>query len=95
MKLLADQAKAIQTRVEVSERIYQAKMSFEPLIGRIYHLYERENGTDLLSLIGPREWGRSKPFALFIASMKLLADHTWEILEEGERNIKDVTSEAE
>jgi hypothetical protein len=95
MKLLAEQAKAIQTRVEVSERIYQAKMSFEPLIGRTYHLYEREDGTDLLSLIGPKEWGRSKPFNQFIATIKLLADHTWEILEEGTRNTKDVSSEVE
>ena len=84
MRLLAEQAKAIQKRVEVSERIYQAKMSFEPLISKTYHLYEREDGTDLLSLIGPKEWGRSKPFKHFIASVKLLADHTWEVLEKGE-----------
>ena len=38
-------------------------MSFEPLIGKIYHLYEREDGSDLLSLIAPNEWGRSKPFS--------------------------------
>lgn len=80
MQLLAEQAKAIQERVEVSERIYMAKMSFEPLIGKTYHLYEREDGTDLLSLIGPKEWGRSKPFKQFISSVKLLADHTWEVL---------------
>ena len=84
MKLLAEQANAIKKRVEVSERIYQAKMSFEPLIGKTYHLYEREDGSDLLSLIAPNEWGRSKPFSKFIASVKLLADHTWEVTEKGE-----------
>ena len=78
MRLLAEQVKTIQQRVEVSERIYMAKMSFEPLIGKTYH---REDGTDLLSLIGPKEWGRSKPFKKFISSVKLLADHTWEVLE--------------
>lgn len=83
MKLLADQANAIKKRVEVSERIYQAKMSFEPLIGKIYYLYEREDGNDLLSLIAPEEWGRSKPFSNFVAEVKLLADHTWEILRKG------------
>ena len=82
MKLLADQANAIKKRVEVSERIYSAKMSFEPLIGKTYHLYERKDGTDLLSLVAPNEWGRSKPFSKFITSVKLLADHTWEILKE-------------
>lgn len=80
MQLLAAQAKAIQKRVEVSERIYQAKMSFEPLIGKTYHLYQKEDGTDLLSLIAPNEWGRSKPFKHFEASVKLLADHTWEVM---------------
>lgn len=84
MRLLAEQANAIKKRVEVSERIYQAKMSFEPLIGKTYHLYERKDGNDLLSLIAPNEWGRSKPFSKFIASVKLLADHTWEVIEKGE-----------
>lgn len=82
MQLLAEQANSIKERVEVSERIYQAKMSFEPLIGKTYHLYERTDGTDLLSLVGPQEWGRSKPFERFIASVKLLADHTWEVLNQ-------------
>lgn len=83
MKLLADQANAIKMRVEVSERIYGARMSFEPLIGKIYYLYEREDGSDLLSLIAPEEWGRSKSFSKFIAEVKLLADHTWEVLRKG------------
>ncbi len=83
MKLLAEQANAIKKRVEVSERIYAAKMSFEPLIGKIYYLYERQDGTDLLSLVAPEEWGRSKSFSRFIAEVKLLADHTWEIIRKG------------
>ncbi len=82
MKLLAEQVNTIKKRVEISERVYQAKMSFEPLIGKVYYLYEREDGSDLLSLVGPKEWGRSKPFERFISTVKLLADHTWEILED-------------
>jgi Protein of unknown function (DUF2452) len=84
MELLAAQAKAIQKRVEVSERIYLAKMPFEPLIGHTYFLYRRDSGEDLLSLVGPTDWGRSKPKLEFVAKIKLLADHTWEILEEAE-----------
>jgi hypothetical protein len=41
MKLLAEQANAIKKRVEISERIYRAKMSFEPLISHVYYLYRR------------------------------------------------------
>lgn len=82
MQLLADQAKAIQKRVEVSERIYQASISFEPLINHHYFLYEKEDGTDFLSMVAPEEWGRKKRFSRFIAEIKLLADHTWEIVRE-------------
>ena len=84
IELLAKQAQAIQRRVEISNRIYESASGFEPLISHVYHLYEKKNGTWLLSMVGPREWGASHPFKAFLASVKLLADHTWEIVEEGE-----------
>ncbi len=84
MQLLADQAKTIQKRVEVSERIYQTSMNFEPLINHIYFLYEKEDGTDFMSMVSPEEWGRKKRYSKFVAEIKLLADHTWEIIREGE-----------
>lgn len=83
-QLLAEQAREIQKRVEMSERIYMSQMSFEPLVGHIYYLYERKEGTDLLSMVAPEEWGRSQPFKKFLAKVKLLADHTWEVLEHEE-----------
>ena len=82
MQLLADQAKKIQARIEVSERIYQASIAFEPLINHHYFLYQKPDGTDFMSMIAPEEWGRKKDFAQFIAEIRLLADHTWDILRE-------------
>lgn len=82
MRLLADQAKKIQSRIEVSERIYQASIAFEPLINHRYFLYQKADGGDFMSLIAPEEWGRNKDWAAFVAEVKLLADHTWEILRE-------------
>jgi cellobiose-specific phosphotransferase system component IIA len=82
MRLLAEQAKKIQSRIEVSERIYQASIAFEPLINHRYFLYQKADGTDFMSMIAPEEWGRKKDWAAFIAEVKLLADHTWEILRE-------------
>ena len=84
-QLLADQAMEIQKRAEVSERIYTSQMSFEPLIGHTYYLYERKDGTDLLSMVGPEEWGRSQPFNKFLAKVTLLSDHTWEVEDENEQ----------
>jgi len=84
MQLLAQQAKTIQNRVSVSERIYKATIGFEPLIGKVYHLYIKKDGTDVLTLVGPEEWGRSMPYESYIATVKLLADHTWDIIKKGE-----------
>lgn len=83
MQLLAEQAKMIQKRVEISERIYRTSMSFEPLINHRYFLYEKEDGSDFMSMVSPEEWGRKKRFAKFIAEVKLLADHTWDIIRKG------------
>jgi hypothetical protein len=76
--LLVKQARAIQERVQISESIYQAEIGFKPLIGFVYHLYKRSNGQHTLSMVGPGEWGSNPPFE-FIASVKLLSDHTWEV----------------
>ncbi|GAB4041939.1 DUF2452 domain-containing protein [Spirosoma jeollabukense] len=79
MQLLAEQATAIRNRVEISERIYSAQMSFEPVVGHTYHFYQRKNGTDLLSMIGPNEWGRKFPFERCLATVRMMADHTWDV----------------
>jgi hypothetical protein len=38
----------------------------------------------LLSLVSPSDWGRSQTSLVFLATVKLLSDHTWEILEKSE-----------
>jgi len=86
IELLATQAKAIQNRVNISERIYLAEMNFGPIIGKIYHLYRRENGGDVMSMIAPHEWGKKAPYQ-YVATIKLLADHTWEVMDTGELEI--------
>jgi hypothetical protein len=76
IELLALQAQEIQKRKELSLMIYKANLSFKPNIGQIYYLYEKKDGSHMLSLIAPKEWG-SGPFKQFISAVKLLADHTW------------------
>ena len=81
MQLLAEQANKLQDRVAISNRIYDAEINFQPLISHIYHLYKKdETGIHVLSMIGPKEWGRSEPIGTFIATVKLLSDHTWDVL---------------
>ena len=76
IELLARQAQEIRKRKELSMMIYEAKLNFKPQIGQVYHLYEKNDGTHILSLVAPSEWG-SGPFKQFISSVQLLADHTW------------------
>lgn len=81
--LLARQAKAIQDRKDLAARIYAAKISFKPEINHVYHLYLNEEDEHVLSMIGPHEWSKPK-FKQFLYTVKLLADHTWEVLESAE-----------
>src|SRR3954471_5290568 len=77
IELLALQAQEIHKRKELSMLIYNAKLAFKPEIGQTYYLYEKKDGTHLISLISPKEWGESMPYNYFVATVKLLADHTW------------------
>ncbi len=79
MEVLANQAKELQRRVQVSEMIYAADMGSEPLVGHTYHLYKKNDGGHVLSMVAPTEWGRSFKYAAHIATVTLMADHTWDV----------------
>jgi hypothetical protein len=81
IELLYKQAQDIKARTDISVWIYQAQMGFNPLVGHVYHLYEKDDGNHFLSMVSPTEWGRSRSFKRFVATVKLLADHTWDILK--------------
>lgn len=82
MRTLAKQAKEIQDRVEISHYVYDAEIKFEPIMGKKYYLYEKNDGSKLLSLIGPTEWGQTeKRFKKCLAEVRMLSDHTWKVLE--------------
>jgi hypothetical protein len=81
VELLAQQAQSIHDRVRISEDIYQAEMGFKPLISHTYHLYKKKDGTNVLSMVAPGEWGTKPPYE-FTASVRLLSDHTWDIISD-------------
>lgn len=81
LELLKQQADKLKKRVELSEKIYNARMSFEPVIGHIYYLYHnRQTQTDVLMMVSPDEWRSMPDYLEFVSSVKLLADYTWEVL---------------
>ena len=58
---------------EYNNLIFNAKFTFEPLIGEIYHLYKRKNGETFLSVIAPNECNFNA-----MGSFYLNADQIWE-----------------
>lgn len=84
IELLAKQARKIERRKELSLVVYGAEMGFKPLIGHSYFLYKKKSEGFVLSMVASNEWGRSMPYECYVAEVKLLSDHTWEILHEAE-----------
>lgn len=89
MTLLAEQAKKIEARKIISERIYNSKFRFKPIINHTYYLYEREDGEHSLSILSPADWlnSRANTNGVYLATIKLLADHTWDILDSANENL--------
>jgi hypothetical protein len=79
-ELLMEQARKIEERMEISRKIYEADLNFEPVIGTTYHVYEK-NGRTLLSLVAPNEWGKKMPFDHHVCSATLLGDKSWDLVK--------------
>jgi hypothetical protein len=79
VELLMQQANDLKERVEISEKIYLADLSFEPIIGQTYHLYLKDSVYKLL-LIGPDDWGKLPSTLEYVGTVKMLGDHTWDVI---------------
>ncbi|QLG46902.1 DUF2452 domain-containing protein [Costertonia aggregata] len=60
---------------EYNRLVYNAKFSFEPIVGKTYHLYKSKDESTFLSLILPDECNFEH-----LGSFKLGPDRTWEKL---------------
>jgi len=55
-----------------NDLVYNARFTFEPVIGNVYHLYYSENRNVFLSLVEPHEWKKE-----YIGSFKYNHDNKW------------------
>jgi hypothetical protein len=79
--VIMQQVREIENRMRISEQIYSSDIRYQPVVNQVYHLYEKgEHYT--LSLIGPDEWGKKAPYK-YVASVKLLGDHSWQVIKTG------------
>lgn len=58
---------------EYNKLIFNAKFTFQPIIGEIYHLYKRDNNESFLSIIAPNECNFHH-----LGSFYLNTDQIWE-----------------
>jgi len=63
----------LMKQYEYNSLIYSAEFSFEPIVGKIYHLYIKENEQTFLSIISPNECSFT-----YKGSFKLNDDKIWE-----------------
>ncbi len=80
-EILYQRLLALQEKKRKSLLIYASEMGFQPIVMSVYHLYRR-GSRQMISMVGPSEWGRKMQSELeWIATIRLAYDHTWEILE--------------
>lgn len=87
--LIMQQVRDIEQRLKISAHIYESDMRFVPVINQVYYLYEKDDHYTL-SLIGPNEWGAAKQVKKYIATVKLLGDHSWDVLDRATEPSKGV-----
>lgn len=82
--VLVKQAKALQARLDATEMVHAAKFSFNPIHGKIYHLYiDQKNQTPMLIQNGPNDWSCGIPMHWkYSMAVKKLGDSTWAIVDE-------------
>ena len=60
--------------------VYNAEFRFKPVMGKVYFLYQTDDGKLFLSLIEPNEWDK-----IFIGAFKLISDNRWEKIDYDKR----------
>ena len=69
---LREEYKKLIEAYKWNELVYNSQFRFEPVKGHIYHLYQKEDQSLFLSLIGPDEWDQ-----IFIGSFRMDSDDKW------------------
>jgi flavin reductase (DIM6/NTAB) family NADH-FMN oxidoreductase RutF len=70
---------------ETNEMLYNAKYDFEPIIGELYHLYEKDNTNEnFLSIIPPATWKRKH-----LGSFQLNSEKVWKEIKNEDVRAKE------
>jgi hypothetical protein len=71
---LVRQYESLVNDYNINKMCYEAHIGFEPIMGKVYHLYRKKDNTMFLSMVEPQHayWGE------FIGSYRLNAQYAWE-----------------
>jgi hypothetical protein len=81
MRALRAAAEQVLAKAELDASLHRAEAHFKRYPGRVYHLYERGDGSRYWSLLSPAEWQDRMPHA-FLGSYRLEADQSFSALDE-------------
>lgn len=70
---LKEQYEELMAQFEYNDLVYNAKFSFEPNIGEVYHLYNNKNEEPFLSIISPDQCNFKH-----LGSFRLNSQKMWE-----------------
>lgn len=83
LKVIADQIKALQAEAEEilnsaqeDMELHKAKCNFKRQPGKVYHLYQKEDGSLYFSMLSPEDW-KGNPPDTFRGSYRLEPDYSW------------------
>ena len=71
--------KDLSEEVKWNEIIFNAEMRIKPVVGKEYHLYEKESAKYFISLFAPHEctWGKER----HVGTFRLNYDNRWEKID--------------
>lgn len=81
MLKLKDEARKVLEETRQNQQLHRALCQFRKIPGKIYHLYQKPNGSLYFSMLAPNEWGGNTAH-VFQGSYRLEADQSWKAVEE-------------
>lgn len=75
IRSLQEQARTILEDAREDAALHRAQCRFQKKPGRVYHLYQRSDGSTYLSMLSPEEWG--EPPDQPLGSYRLELDMSW------------------
>ena len=74
---LKQEFQKLQQRYEQNQLVYAASFNFKPIVGQVYFLYQKSDGTNFLSILAPEECSFKH-----LGSYRLNSDLMWQKVPE-------------